>query len=156
MPSSKRKQCVPVDHVKRPANSFMIWSIRERSKVSIEYPGVNNSEISKILGNKWKALSIKERQKYKDKAYQVKLEHQAQFPNYIFRPTKKQDKKQKKVKQQTYISLILNANKKIKVLKKQANAKNDNLTLMNLNDHWINYKEDFNYYETIELFYSTL
>ena len=42
------------------------------------------------------------------------------------------------------------------MLKKQANAINDNLTLMNLNDHWINYKEDFNYYETIEHFYSTL
>ena len=97
MPSSKCKQCVPVDHVKRPANSFMIWSQTERSKVSIKYPDVNNSVISEILGKQWKALSIKERQKYKDKAYQVKLEHQAQFPNYIFRPTKKKDKKQKKL-----------------------------------------------------------
>lgn len=163
MPSSKRKYCQSKQHIKRPANSFMLWAQITRPIFFKHKPRLNNSAISKLLGQLWNILSSKDKQIYKDKALKVKLEHKAQYPNYIFSPKKKIDT----IKKQTYIPLIINANKQIKMLKTQAHAhehaqnydvlpSNDNILPSNFNVQWINYKEDFDYYETIELFYSKL
>ena len=45
------------DHIKRPKNSFMVWSQIERHKLMESSPEKNHAEISKILGQKWKLLS---------------------------------------------------------------------------------------------------
>ncbi len=167
MPSSKKNRS-HVDHVKRPINSFMLWTKTYRPILFKQNPNVNNSVISILLGQKWNALSYKEKKIYKDKAEQVKLEHKEQNPDYIFRPTKKikniknntntikKNTNNKKIKNQSYIPLIINANKQIKSLQTRTHAKNDSLVPIYFTDNWLNYKEYYNYYEDIELFYSKL
>ena len=150
-------------HIKRPANSFMIWAQTYRKKVFEANTTLNNAEISKLLGQQWKTLSNEEKQIYKDKAEQVKEEHKIQFPNYKYRPEKKigtiniiktksckktTTRKIKTIKTNTFINekympLTININSKM------------NLNI-NFNDNWLTYKEGYNYYEDIELFYSKL
>jgi hypothetical protein len=76
-------------HIKRPANSFMLWAQKNRPILSAENSSLTNSEISTLLGQQWKTLSTDEKKSYKDKAEQVKQEHKIQFPNYKYRPEKK-------------------------------------------------------------------
>lgn len=76
-------------HIKRPANSFMLWAQKNRPILSAENSSLTNSKISTLLGQQWKTLSNDEKKSYKDKAEQVKQEHKIQFPNYKYRPEKK-------------------------------------------------------------------
>ena len=69
-------------HIKRPANSFMIWTQDNRTKLFNENSTLNNAEISKLLGQKWNTLSNKEKQIYKDKAEQVKKEHKRKYYSF--------------------------------------------------------------------------
>jgi len=178
-------------HIKRPANSFMIWAQTYRKKVFEDNTTLNNAEISKLLGQQWKTLSNEEKQIYKDKAEQVKEEHKIQFPNYKYRPEKKIETiniiktiKTKSCKKNTtkysktintntfknkkYMPLTININnpKTKHSLNKKSKRKintpikhtiNSKMNLnINFNDNWLTYKEGYNYYEDIELFYSKL
>ena len=143
-------------HIKRPANSFMIWTQDNRTKLFNENSTLNNAEISKLLGQKWNTLSNKEKQIYKDKAEQVKKEHKRKYPDYIYRPKHKLETmttiNTNIVKPKTYMPLTININKQNQSY--NVNSKM-NLTI-NFNDNWLTYKEGYNYYEAIELFYSKL
>ena len=154
------------DHIKRPSNSFMLWAQDNRNKLSKDNPTLTNAEISKLLGQKWNTLSNTEKQIYKDKSMRVKQEHKTQYPDYIYRPKHKLGtidtysckKKTKKtintniVKPETY-----SLNKKSIINQTISDNINSKINLpINFNDHWLSYKEGYNYYETIELFYSKL
>ena len=76
-------------HIKRPSNSFMVWSQDNRTILFKENPTLKNAEISKLLGKKWNELSNDAKKIYKDKAKKVAQEHKRQYPNYIYRPKKK-------------------------------------------------------------------
>ena len=65
-------------HIKRPPNSFMLWTQTYRKKLFETNPTLKNAEISKLLGQQWKHLSSEEKQIYKDKSEQVKKEHKIQ------------------------------------------------------------------------------
>ena len=175
-------------HIKRPANSFMIWTQDNRTKLFNENSTLNNAAISKLLGQKWNTLSNKEKQIYKDKAEQVKQEHKIQYPNYKYRPEKKigtiniiktiKTKSCKKAttktiktntfKNEKYMPLTININKpktkhslneksKRKINTSIKHTINSKMNLnINFNDNWLTYKEGYNYYEDIELFYSKL
>jgi hypothetical protein len=169
-------------HIKRPANSFMIWAQTYRKKVFEDNTTLNNAEISKLLGQQWKNLSNEEKQIYKDKADQVKQEHKIQYPNYKYRPERKietiKTKSCKKTptktiktntfKNKKYMPLTININKpKTKHSLNEKSKKKINTSIkhtinskmnlnINFNDNWLTYKEGYNYYEDIELFYSKL
>lgn len=84
-------------HIKRPANHFMIWSCEKRQHYLIEKSKnknkcnvkINNSEMSKMLGREWANLPNECKLKYKQKADILKLEHKRMYPNYKYEPKSK-------------------------------------------------------------------
>lgn len=80
-------------HVKRPMNPFIIWSSEKRKIIAKENPKMQNAQISKQLGEKWKALPPEEKQIFIDRASRLREEHRKQYPNYKFcrRKTKWED-----------------------------------------------------------------
>ena len=157
-------------HIKRPINSFMLWTLEHRRQLCNENSSLNNAEISTLLGQTWNALSNEAKQTYKDKADQVKQEHKRKYPDYIYRPKHKLGTiptfKTTTFTHTPYMPLtinITNPNQTHSFTKKENKDKTNaptynskmNLTI-NFNDNWLTYKEGYNYYEDIELFYSKL
>uniref|UniRef100_A0A6G1SFJ7 Transcription factor SOX-14 n=1 Tax=Aceria tosichella TaxID=561515 RepID=A0A6G1SFJ7_9ACAR len=79
-------------HIKRPMNSFMVWSQIQRKKICTESPEMHNAEISKRLGREWKLLSQEDRQPYIEEAERLRVIHLKEHPDYKYRPRKKAKK----------------------------------------------------------------
>ena len=81
---------VPKDgHIKRPLNSFMLYSHAARPKIRQKHPKMKQQEISKILGQQWRALSPSEQKKYQDKYRGLNGQFHEEFPSYKFKPIRK-------------------------------------------------------------------
>ena len=89
------------DHVKRPMNAFMVWSRDERRKMAQEHPRMHNSEISKILGVKWKNMSEEEKGPYVVRAKELQAQHSRDHPGYKYKPRRRKPK-QLPLKKPTY------------------------------------------------------
>ncbi|KAL4992133.1 high mobility group box domain-containing protein [Aspergillus falconensis] len=53
---------------KRGLSAYMFFANDNREKVREENPGITFGQVGKMLGEKWKSLSDKERKPYEDKA----------------------------------------------------------------------------------------
>ncbi|SMN18139.1 similar to Saccharomyces cerevisiae YPR065W ROX1 Heme-dependent repressor of hypoxic genes [Maudiozyma saulgeensis] len=91
--------------IPRPKNAFILFRqhyhkilINEWTAKNIAIP--HNSEISKLLGNKWKLISAKEKLHWDNLAKQEKINHEKKFPQYKYRPVRKQKKKFLQLQQQ--------------------------------------------------------
>ncbi|XP_040568569.1 uncharacterized protein [Lepeophtheirus salmonis] len=78
-----------VNHIKRPMNAFMVWSQLERRKIIEVTPDKHNAQISKELGQRWKALNEVERHPYVEEAERLRLLHIKEYPDYKYKPRKK-------------------------------------------------------------------
>ena len=78
------KKVIPGDHIKRPMNAFMAWSKEERKKMVEEGTNLNNSVMSRILGERWKQLNEEEKKTWKKTAEKLKKEHAKVFRKKIF------------------------------------------------------------------------
>ncbi|KAF0992299.1 hypothetical protein HZS_2513, partial [Henneguya salminicola] len=76
-------------HIKRPMNAFMVWSQSERKTIANEYPKMHNSDISKILGTRWKELSSEQKKPFIKMAKQLQHKHNVEHPNYKYKPRRK-------------------------------------------------------------------
>ncbi|XP_050414422.1 uncharacterized protein LOC126828597 isoform X3 [Patella vulgata] len=56
---------------KRPMNGFMLFAKEKRVEYTRKHPGKDNRAISKLLGEEWKALDIKDKEYYKEEAKQL-------------------------------------------------------------------------------------
>ncbi|XP_056409892.1 transcription factor SOX-1-like [Hyla sarda] len=79
--------------VKRPMNAFMVWSSEERKRVSALHPKMHNSEISRRLGEVWRALDEDERRPYRERAKKLRELHAQEHPGYKYAPRKRKREK---------------------------------------------------------------
>jgi len=83
--------------IKRPMNSFMLFSNEMRPILQSIHPDNTNNDISKLLGNIWKSMSSDLKRPYMDRAAKIKADFSSQHPDFTY-SNKGQRRKPKKRK----------------------------------------------------------
>ena len=93
------------DYIKRPENAFILFrrkKCEERQAAQEEDDGSSGpikkqrqADLSKTISQQWKSLPSAERQYWEDLAKEKKKEHEAMYPNYVYRPQRTKKNKPK-------------------------------------------------------------
>ncbi|CAH8874699.1 unnamed protein product [Trichobilharzia szidati] len=84
--SNKKRKATAIP---RPLNSFMIFAQYLRRLILHWFPNAPNVHISQRVGQLWKQLDTKMRNKYIDEASRLQRLHAIEFPAYKYRPRKR-------------------------------------------------------------------
>ncbi|KAH6618546.1 hypothetical protein C7974DRAFT_317313 [Boeremia exigua] len=78
--------CQPEPKIPRPRNAFILYRQHHQQNIIRRNPGLNNPDISKIIGEQWKAESDEEKKVWQDLAQEEKARHHEQYPDYRYQP----------------------------------------------------------------------
>jgi high mobility group protein B2 len=80
----KRSKRAPKDPAapKRASGAYVFLTNEIRPQIQQEYPGIKFTELGKVLGQRWRALSPQERKRYEDMAAQDKIRFQLEMQQY--------------------------------------------------------------------------
>ncbi|KIW12515.1 non-histone chromosomal protein 6 [Exophiala spinifera] len=67
---------------KRGLSAYMFFANEQRENVREENPGISFGQVGKVLGDKWKALSEKQREPYEKKAAADKKRYEDEKAKY--------------------------------------------------------------------------
>ncbi|KAL9082595.1 MAG: hypothetical protein Q9165_008846 [Trypethelium subeluteriae] len=81
--------------IARPPNAFILYRQHHHPKVKASVPEMHNNDISKLLGNQWKAEAEAAREEWRAKAEKAKAEHSKAHPDYQYQPRKPSEKKKR-------------------------------------------------------------
>ena len=91
------------DYIKRPENAFILFrrkccEDRQAADEAAEEPvkKQRQADLSKAISQQWKSLSAEERAYWEDLAKEKKKEHEAMYPNYVYRPQRTKERAKSK------------------------------------------------------------
>ncbi|KAH9937964.1 hypothetical protein B0H21DRAFT_825349 [Amylocystis lapponica] len=89
------------DYIKRPENAFILFRRKccedrqaqdEADDVAGPVKKQRQADLSKTISQQWKSLTQEERVHWEELAKEKKKEHEAMYPNYVYRPQRVKDK----------------------------------------------------------------
>ncbi|XP_068565613.1 SRY-box transcription factor 32 [Cebidichthys violaceus] len=102
--SPEAKSASTQQRVRRPLNAFIIWTKEERRRLAQLNPDLENTDLSKILGKTWKAMSLVEKRPYMQEAERLRVQHTIDYPNYKYRPRRRRQLKKSSKQQAAEVS----------------------------------------------------
>ncbi|KAK4515497.1 54S ribosomal protein L6 mitochondrial [Mucor velutinosus] len=83
-PCPSNRPTIALEKLKRPPNAYLLFNRDMRRKLLKQSPKMTVAEISKEVGDWWKALPDVEREYYVKKASILKEEHLKKYPDFIY------------------------------------------------------------------------
>jgi hypothetical protein len=93
-PSSMDDAGGKISRVKRPMNSFLLFSNEIRPILQAKYKEKSNAQISKLIGEQWHKMDSEKKKAYVEAAEKIKEEFNKQHPDFVY--TKRSRKRQRK------------------------------------------------------------
>ncbi|KAK5030475.1 slightly ste11-like protein [Exophiala sideris] len=78
--------CPSEPKIPRPRNSFMLFRQHQQSSIMAQNPGLSIPDVSKIIGEQWRSLSVEAKEGWNSLAEEEKTRHQQQYPGYRYQP----------------------------------------------------------------------